>query len=146
MPDLLPPAKLLAHSAPMILIDEVVEHAPPRIVCRVRLRPDSLFVEDGRVPGVLCVEYMAQAIGCFAGFARLARGLPVRIGLLLGSRELKVEVAHLEVGADLLVEAVHLFGGSTIGSFRCSVTLGSRQVAGGVINIFQSPDEEAPNP
>jgi predicted hotdog family 3-hydroxylacyl-ACP dehydratase len=147
MADLLPPAKLLAHTPPMILIDEVVEYAPPRIVCRVGLRPDSLFVEDGKVPALLCVEYMAQAIGCFAGFVRLARGQTVRIGFLLGAREIKLEADHLAVGDEVLVEAERLFGESTFGTFRCAVSVKGRQVASGVVNIFQSPDEEeVPNP
>jgi len=145
MPDLMPPAKLLAHTAPMILVDEVVEYAPPRIVCRVRLRDDSMFVEDGKVPGLLAAEYMAQTIGCFAGYARLSRGEPIRIGYLLGTREMKLDVDHFAVGDEVIVEASHLFGESMIGSFRCKVSLRGKEVASAVINVFQSPDEEVPN-
>ena len=146
MPTLPPPARLLPQTPPMILIDEVLEWAPPKVACRVSLRPDSMFVEDGKVPGLVAVEYMAQTIGAFVGLVRTSRGEPIRVGFLLGTRELKLGVDQFDVGDELTVEAEHIFGESFLGSFRCRVARGGDEVASAVINCFQSPDEEVPNP
>lgn len=146
MPVLPTPAELLPHTAPMVLVDEVTEVSDKRAVCRLTLRPDSMFVEDGRVPGLVCIEYMAQAIGAYVGNKSRERGEPIRIGFLLGTRELSLEVDHFDVGDELTLMAEHLFGEDTLGSFRCTVARGGRTVASAVINVFRSADEEVPNP
>jgi len=146
MPDLLPPAALLPHTPPMILVDEVVEYAFPRAVVRLTLRPDSMFVEDGKVPALVALEYMAQAVGIIVGYQSLARGEPIRIGFLLGTRELSLEVDHFELGDELFAEAEHLFGDRMLGSFRCKVTRRGQTVASAQVNAFRSEDEEVPNP
>jgi len=140
------PAQLLPHTTPMVLVDEVTELSDKRATCRLTLRPDSMFVEGGQVPGLVCIEYMAQAIGLYVGKKSLDRGEPIRIGFLLGTREMSVDVDHFDVGDELTLTAEHLFGEDTLGSFRCTVERRGHTVASAVINVFRSADEEVPNP
>jgi len=56
---------ILPHREPFLLIDEVVELEPGRVVARKRVRPDEWYLRGhfpGRpvMPGVLIVEAMAQ--------------------------------------------------------------------------------------
>jgi 3-hydroxyacyl-[acyl-carrier-protein] dehydratase len=56
---------ILPHREPFLLIDEVVELEPGRVVARKRVRPDEWYLKGhfpGRpvMPGVLIVEAMAQ--------------------------------------------------------------------------------------
>ena len=141
-----PPAALLPHTPPMILIDEVVEYSFPHLVCRLRLGPDSQFVEDGQVPALVALEYMAQTVGALIGLRALARGEPIRIGFLLGTRELSLSLDHFEVGDELLVRAEHLFGEAALGSFRCAIHRLGQEVARAQLNAYRSEDEEVPNP
>lgn len=141
-----PPSQLLPHTPPMILVDEVVERDGPHVACRLVLRPDSPFVEDGKVPALLALEYMAQAVGVFVGLRDLDRGQPIRIGFLLGTRELSLAIDHFEVGDELVASADHLFGEDMLGSFRCTVARQGQVVASAVVNAFRSPDEEVPVP
>ncbi|HEY3452072.1 MAG TPA: hypothetical protein VGK67_37275 [Myxococcales bacterium] len=146
MPAYLTPAELLPHTPPMILIDEVVEYAFPHAAVRLKIRPDSMFVEDGKVPALVALEYMAQALGIIVGYQSLARGEPIRIGFLLGTRELSLEIDHFDVGDELLAEADHLFGDRVLGSFKCTVSRRGQVVASAQVNAFRSDDEEVPNP
>ncbi len=141
----LPPvAELLPHAPPMILIDEVVEAAEGRIAARVTLRPASPFVEDGRVPAIVAIEYMAQTIGAYAGLrARAAGGAP-KIGFLLGTRELALEVDAFAVGDELRIEALHVWGDEQIGSFRCEVLRAGRTLASALVNVYEG--SEVPQP
>jgi len=139
----LPPvATLLPQSGPMVLLDEVTACDGERISCRVAVRADGLFVEEGRVPAVVAIEYMAQAIGAFAGLRSHAAGEPVRIGYLLGTREMTLGVGHFEVGDELLVVAERLFGDEQLGSFRCAVWRGGAELAAATLNVYLAGDAE----
>jgi predicted hotdog family 3-hydroxylacyl-ACP dehydratase len=126
----------------MVLLDEVVEADGPRVLCRVTIRPDAPFAEAGRVPGVIALEYMAQAIGVYAGLRARGRGRPPRIGYLLGTRELTLEVDAFDAGDVLLVEASHVWGDEQLGSFDCAVRRAGATVAAATINVYQG--EEPP--
>jgi predicted hotdog family 3-hydroxylacyl-ACP dehydratase len=124
----------------MVLLDEVCAADASRIRCRAKVRPGGPFVEGGSAPALLAIEYMAQAIAAFSGLQRVARSEPVRVGYVLGTRELRLEVASFAVGQELSVEAEHLFGDEQLGSFRCSVAVGGRVVASADVNVYLRND------
>jgi predicted hotdog family 3-hydroxylacyl-ACP dehydratase len=121
----------------MILLDEMVDFAPGRARCAVRLRPDSPFLENGRVRAVVAVEYMAQAVAAYAGMCSHQDGKPPSIGFLLGTRELTLAVDFFQAGDALAVDVEHVFGDDQLGSFRCSVRRGDEIVSEAVLNVYQ---------
>lgn len=135
-----PIADLLPHSGAMVLLDEVVEHAEGRIVTRVRLHAASLFAEGGRIPALVAIEYMAQTIGAYAGLRAVAAGQPVRIGYLLGTRDLSLGLDAFDAGDELVVEARHVWGDEQLGSFECVVSRGGRAVASALVNVYQGSE------
>jgi predicted hotdog family 3-hydroxylacyl-ACP dehydratase len=64
---------------------------------------------------------MAQCVAAHAGLQALARGEPIRIGLLLGSRRIEVHTAAFASGQVLEVEVRRVWGGRDLGSFACRV-------------------------
>jgi predicted hotdog family 3-hydroxylacyl-ACP dehydratase len=140
-----PVAALLPHSGEMVLLDEVISCEGERTVCRVKLRPEALFVEDGKVPAVVAIEWMAQTVGVYAGLRARAAGEPPRIGYLLGTRELTLELDHLDVGDEIDVEALHVFGDEQLGSFHCAAFRGGRRFAAATLNVYQGRGEEIPS-
>jgi predicted hotdog family 3-hydroxylacyl-ACP dehydratase len=139
-----PLEELLPHRPPMILLDWLVEWAPRRARCAVTLRPDSPFMENGRVRAVVAVEYMAQAIAACAGMEARQEGRPPGAGFLVGARDLELAVDHLSAGDALEVEAEYLQGNEQLASFRCRVRRGGRPVAAAVINVYlRDPGGEA---
>ncbi len=137
-------SELVPHSGRMLLLDEVVASGPGFTACRVVIRPDSSFVEGGRVPALVAIEYMAQTVAAYAGLEARAAGQPVRIGYLLGTRELTLAVDEFEVGDDLLIEVHHQFGGEQFGAFDCTVACRGRIVASGCLNVYQGGTEDVP--
>jgi len=136
-----PLTELVPHRPPMLLLDEVVaweaEGEGERVECRVALRPDSPFVEGGTVPATIAIEYMAQCIAVHAGLRGHARREPVRIGYLLGAREVTLEADEFRVGDELRVEAFHLWGDDAMGSFSCAVRRAGVVVARGTLNVYR---------
>jgi predicted hotdog family 3-hydroxylacyl-ACP dehydratase len=138
------PAELLPHSGRAVLLDEVVEGDAERVLCRVTIREGSPFLEGGTVPGVVVLEYMAQAIGTLAGLRARASGEPPRVGFLLGTRDLSVPPGGFAPGDEILVEAVRVFGDESIGSFACVARRGGEVVAEGTLNVYLPPTGEFP--
>lgn len=136
-------SELLPHEAPMVLVDEVCEFDGERAVCRVTIRPESMFVEAGRVRAAVALEYMAQCVGVCTSLRARARGEPLGSGYLVGAREVRFETAYFEIGEELLVEATLTYDGRELGSFTCIVTRGDAVVVSGTLNVYrQRPKED----
>jgi predicted hotdog family 3-hydroxylacyl-ACP dehydratase len=142
----LPPiAELVPHTGRMRLIDELLAFDGSRAACRVTLRPDSPFVEAGEIEGLVAIEYMAQAVAAFAGMKARSAGEPVRIGFLLGTRELVLHADRFAAGDELRLEVAHVWGEDQLGVFECTVSRGGVLVASATLNVYQGPLEEQPS-
>ena len=140
----LPPARprppaiedVVPHRPPMRLIDEVVDWDDKCAECLVVLRDDSPFVEAGRASPTLAVEYMALCVAAFAGLRARARDQAVRVGYLVGAREVVLGREPFRVGDVLRVRARHAWGDEILGSFQCSVERGDEVVAHGTLSVY----------
>jgi predicted hotdog family 3-hydroxylacyl-ACP dehydratase len=135
-PRLPPLTELVPHRAPMLLLDEVCGYDDVSVECLVLLRDDSPFVERGRVRATVALEYLAQCIAVWSGLQGRARGEPMRIGYLVGARELVFAVDHFRVGDELRLKASRVGGDSTLAMFACSVLRGGDTLASGTLNVY----------
>jgi predicted hotdog family 3-hydroxylacyl-ACP dehydratase len=143
-PEALPPlAEVVPHRPPMLLLDAVTRWEGKRIACRVVLRDDSPFVEAGRAPATLAIEYMAQSIAAHVGLRGRARGEGVQIGYLIGARDVSLPAEDFRVGDVLRVTAAHVWGDERLGSFACVVERGGRAVASGTLSVVRAGAEQA---
>jgi predicted hotdog family 3-hydroxylacyl-ACP dehydratase len=135
---------LVPHKPPMLLLDRVLSYSSDVVRCEVEIRTDSPFVEDGQVPAVVGLEYMAQAIAAYAGVTARIEHRDFRMGLLLGSRDLRFAVDGFAVGERLTVEARRTWGENELGSFACAVQRqGSAELlASGTLTVYQGPMPE----
>ena len=130
----IPMDRLLPHAAPMILIDEVLERVDASLTAGVTVRADSIFFEAGRgIPAHVAIEWMAQTCGAFAGAEALERDLPVRLGMLLGTREFRCNVRWFTDDWHLTVSVTLIFRDEEMGAFDCAVARAATQVADGEI-------------
>jgi predicted hotdog family 3-hydroxylacyl-ACP dehydratase len=129
-------SKLLPHQAPMILIDQMVAFGDKHAICEVELRADSMFVEQGRVRAAVGIEYMAQSVGAYAGMVNYLAGDPIRIGYLLGLRQMDVKQAFFGVGDRLRVEVHHIWGDLKMGVFNVLIKEGLRICLEGTITVY----------
>jgi predicted hotdog family 3-hydroxylacyl-ACP dehydratase len=135
---------LLPHSGPMVLLDRVIRADEESLCAEVRIRPDSLFCAQGGVGAWIGLEYMAQAIGAYAGYTGLLRGEPVKIGFLLGTRRYECSRPLFTVGSLLKVcvkRVVQIDNG--LASFDCRIDDDHGSLANANVTVFQPADASA---
>jgi predicted hotdog family 3-hydroxylacyl-ACP dehydratase len=132
---------LLIHRAPMLLLDDVVGYGDDCLQASVIITPSSLFAGSHGVPGHVAIEYMAQACGAFAGAIALDRGMPVKIGFLLGTRMCKVMVPWFRIGERLLVSASLVFHDEQMAVFDCKIEVDGQLAAEAQLKVYQPDDD-----
>ena len=135
-----PIVELVPHRPPMLLLDRVLAYDGECVTCETVLRPDSPFAEQGHVPAVVGIEYMAQTIAAGAGLrGREKGGGGPRTGFLLGCRSLTIAVDSFQVGDRLTIEARRSFGENELGVFACKVQRGEEVLVEGALTVYQGP-------
>lgn len=138
----LPPIReLVPHGGAMCLLDRVLAAGADTLSAEVAITPASLFCVDGAVGAWVGIEYMAQAVAAFAGYEARARGEPVRVGFLLGTRRYACKAPSFAVGSLLRVHVQRtLQAENGLGAFECRIDdAGGEELAGAIITVFQ-PD------
>ena len=121
------PAEYLPHEAPMVLLDSVdyFDEDESKIATSVRICEGNLFFDRsiGGVSNLLALEYMAQAIGCFAGLSGRAKdpNFKQELGFVLGTRKMRLLVDKFENNKTYKVKAEKLFFDEEMASFDCSI-------------------------
>jgi predicted hotdog family 3-hydroxylacyl-ACP dehydratase len=133
--------RFLPHSGAMVLLDRLLEAGTEELLAEVTIRQDSLFCDGQGVPAWVGVEYMAQAIAAYAGYAAQLRGEAVKIGFLLGTRRYEAGCPGFAVGSVLQVHVQRLLQADNgIGSFECRIHAAGQQLASATITVFQPAD------
>ena len=135
-----PIAELIPHAADMILIDEVVSFGAEDIETRLTVRPGGLFNQaDGSLPAWVGIELMAQSVAAYAGCQARQAGLPVELGVLLGTRKFECNVERFPAGAELRIRALRsLQDDNGMGVFECHLR-GPDIEASARLNVFRPP-------
>lgn len=126
----------------MRLLDRIVQVDAECAVAEVRVPPDGLFMQDGKVPAWVGIEYMAQTIAVWAaGRSRGRGGEGPKLGLLLGSRRYEAHCDGFPCGATLRIEArCEIMGDNGLGVFDCRVEMAGRDVATAQVSVFEPDD------
>jgi len=133
--------RFLPHSGAMVLLDRLLDAGAEDLLAEVTIRPDSLFCDGQGVPAWVGVEYMAQAIAAYAGYAAQLRGEAVKIGFLLGTRRYEAGCPVFAVGSVLQVHVQRLLEADNgVGSFECRIHAAGQQLASATITVFQPAD------
>jgi predicted hotdog family 3-hydroxylacyl-ACP dehydratase len=106
----------------MILLDRLVESKGRESTCEVTIGPHSMFVETAGVPAFVGIEYMAQAVAAHGGYQSYQAGEPIAVGLLLGTRHVKLHGPFFELGQTLRIHVIHTWGERELMRFRCAIT------------------------
>jgi predicted hotdog family 3-hydroxylacyl-ACP dehydratase len=116
---------LLPHTRPMILLDEVISVDEGSLSAALTVRAGRPFFEAGHgVAAHVAIEWMAQTCGAYVGVSALQAGQPIRMGLLLGTRDFQASVPWFVEGRRLNVTATVVLMDPQLGSFDCVVTDG----------------------
>lgn len=134
-----PVAELVPQRPPMLLLDAVLAAEGGSITCAAEVRPDNLFIRDGRAPAATVLEYMAQAIAAERGLE--AKGPPA-MGLIAACRSLELHADHLVAGDRLEITAQRGYVGE-LAEYTARVTRDGRLLAEAVLHVVTAPATEA---
>ena len=143
-------ASCLPHSAPMVLIDEVlnVDMENQIVKTSVKIQDNKMFF-DKEINGIsplVGIEFMAQTIGCYAYF-KAGKTIP-KIGFLLGTRQYENSLEKFENGKTYVITAQEIYGDNELVSFECLIYNEGEDenpenyIAKATINAFQPKDAE----
>ncbi len=143
-------ASCLPHSAPMVLIDEVlnVDMENQIVKTSVKIQDNKIFF-DKEINGIsplVGIEFMAQTIGCYAYF-KAGKTIP-KIGFLLGTRQYENSLEKFENGKTYVITAQEIYGDNELVSFECLIYNEGEDenpenyIAKATINAFQPKDAE----
>jgi len=125
--------RLLPHRGAMCLLDAVAFWDEHRIDCRASSHraADNPLRLDGRLPGVVAIEYAAQAMAVHGGL-RAAPGQDSAPGYLVAVRDARLHVATLDdIAAELEISATCQAADATGLVYAFAVKAGDRPVAEG---------------
>lgn len=121
---------VLPHAPPMILIDEVARVGDADTVSTVRIGEDAVFYDEeaGGVPSFVGIEYIAQTVAAHGGADAKAKGQPVRVGFLLGTRHYRCAVPYFALGAKLTVRVQALYEAPHVSKYEGTISLSAGRV------------------
>lgn len=141
MPDI---EQVIPHRGAMLLVDRLAHWDEETVAVELTVPDDSPFHVDGGVPAYVGVEYMAQAVACWAGCQARGRGEPPPIGFLLGTRRYECVVPLFSSGLHLRVEARReILGENGLGVFACRILSADGELATANVSVFEPPDAMA---
>ncbi len=138
-------SKILPHSYPMILINDVLDYNLEEkwLVSEVVIDDSSLFFDKSinGISSTVGIEFMAQSIGCYAYFKN--KCATPKIGFLLGSRLYNTSVDVFPLGERYTLKVNEIFTDEQIVAFDCIMyDKDNEEVASATINVYQSDDIE----
>jgi predicted hotdog family 3-hydroxylacyl-ACP dehydratase len=134
-------AELLPHAPPMVLLDRVCSCDDESLSAEVEITAASEFCVDGRVGVWVGIEYMAQAVAAWSGWQSRIRGLPVKVGFLLGTRRYDCLVEQFPIGSRLQVRVEREFQADNgLARFRAEIHCGDVLCAQASISVYEPAD------
>jgi len=115
---------LVVHRPPMLWIDEVLARDGDSVHCRLTIRDDHVFVQNGVVEVLVSVEWMAQAIAALVGIRDRMNNEEPRPGFLIAVPEATFKVEDFRFGDVLDLHAKRVWGDDELASFECRVVRG----------------------
>jgi predicted hotdog family 3-hydroxylacyl-ACP dehydratase len=136
---------LLPQGGRMRLLSRVLHHDAASTRCAVDASRSELFRGgDGRLPGWLAVEYMAQCAAAHGGLLARRLGESPRPGLFVSARRIEIAADDFAPDARLVVSARHARGDRGLVAFDGALhDGGGRELAAGRLFVYVVEDWSA---
>jgi len=134
--------ELVPHTGTMSLLSEITGYGDDWLSARVDITPGAMFADDRGVPAWVGLEYMAQAIGAYAGLQERMKGQEPKLGFLLGTRKYPAPVDYFLHDTSVQVKVTkNMQAENGLCSFDC-LLWGEGFESSASLNIFQPQDAE----
>ncbi|MEO7176775.1 MAG: 3-hydroxyacyl-ACP dehydratase [Saprospiraceae bacterium] len=85
--DILP---YIPQRAPMVMVDNLLEHSEQKAISSFEIRADNLFLYDGTMNGNGLIENIAQTAAAHAGYHFFKKNESVKKGFIAGIKDFKI--------------------------------------------------------
>ena len=135
-------AELVPHSGKMSLLSSIIEYGEDWLHAEVHITADSMFADAQGVPAWLGLEYLAQAVGAYAGLQERLNGGKPKLGFLLGSRKYLCSTDYFTFGQTLSLKVQReMQAENGLSVFQC-ILQGKEVEASATLNVFQPDDAD----
>jgi predicted hotdog family 3-hydroxylacyl-ACP dehydratase len=130
--------ELVPHSGRMSLLTKILDYGDDWLSAEVEIKVDSMFSDEYGVPAWVGVEYLAQAIGAYAGLQERIHGGVPKIGFLLGTRKYTSTKEYFVIGSILTITVnKNLQAENGLSAFDCALHSTDNCEASARLNVFQ---------
>lgn len=130
--------QFVPHAGLMCLLDRIRACGDDWLEAEVSVRSESLFCDSQGVGAWVGIEYMAQAIGAFAGVRARRQNRPVTLGFLVGTRKYESAWPCFPLGSLLTVRVQQSYEADNgLCVFDCRLDCAGEGVASATITVFQ---------
>lgn len=131
-------AELVPHSGRMSLLTKIVDYGDDWLSAEVEIKADSMFADEYGVPAWVGIEYLAQAIGAYAGLQERLHGSVPKLGFLLGTRKYTSTKEYFAIGSKLTIKvSKNLQAENGLSAFDCILHSTDHCNAAARLNVFQ---------
>lgn len=75
-------SEIIPQRPPFVMIDRITDFSEEKVTTELLVKPDNIFVEDGKLLPAGMVENIAQTCAARIGYIAWLKGLPIQIGLI----------------------------------------------------------------
>lgn len=139
----LPPIEdLLLHRGTMLLLDRTLDFDRETVAVEYTPRAEAWYADtQGNMPSWMGIELMAQAVAVHVALTKRLEGMPVQLGVLLGTRRYTAHGSAFVAGAALRIEAKQLLrDDSGLGAYECRIIETNESVAEATLKVYEPED------
>ncbi|WP_219703569.1 hypothetical protein [Marinomonas lutimaris] len=130
--------ELVPHSGRMSLLTKILDYGDGWLAAEVEIKTDSMFSDEFGVPSWVGLEYLAQAIGAYAGLQERLHGGAPKLGFLLGTRKYTSTKEYFSIGSILTIKVIkNLQAENGLSAFDCILHSSDDCDASARLNVFQ---------
>jgi predicted hotdog family 3-hydroxylacyl-ACP dehydratase len=127
--------ELVPHGDGILQLERMIDWAPGRAECVMRVAASSRLVAADALESVLLLEPMAQAVACCLGYEAYRAGEGARIGMVVACRALRTSVPSVPVGAELCIRVARVRGNDSTSHFDCEVLWDEKAIATATLTL-----------
>lgn len=113
--------QFIPHEKPMVFVDHLIEANEGYAIAELQIRPELMFCEAEGLPTWSSIELMAQTISAYAGHKGQSKGLPPKVGFLLGTRKMQLPCPYFALGSTVRIRVEQSYLHEGLGQFNCEI-------------------------
>lgn len=129
----------IPQRAPIIMVGNVIEYQPNKVVTSFKITEDNIFCENGQFQECGLIENIAQSAAAMEGCRAQNEGSAVKIGFIGSVKNLKVDKKP-SIG-DVITTTVEVTNNVMgINIISGVIAINEEQIASATMNIFLQED------